>query len=587
MRAFFLLILLSLCQLPASATPPDLLAAGGWTLQTPTPTDAEVASGSAASPSTHGPVFRITVRQAVDPYYHIQLSHPIAADLPNGTLVRLRFWGRSATSNPVHVVVEQSQSPYHRALDREMRLTPDWKEYSCAATVPAYGPDGLAARFQIGDEAGTLELAGITLQSFGIDPAIARAEAAVQPAATQARIRRYRMAGLTVLVRDIHGRPVPHAVVSVRQTRHAFLFGGNIFGLDPADRSPAQVAYQNRFAGLFNYATLPFYWGSFESVQGRPDYARLDNMARWCVAHGVAPKGHPLVWHQVSPAWAPTNPDAAIPLLHRRVADIVTHYKGLIHYWDVVNEANGPDLKTGEGAWIGRDGAATVVGTALTWARAAGQGTPETFLYNDYNTGGSNLALLAQLQQRGQLPDVIGIQSHMHGGVWKLTDVWSRCEAFSGFGRPIHFTETTVVSGPGPATLDYNKRYDDWSTTPAGETAQADYVVRFYTLLFSHPSLRAITWWDLSDRDAWLGAPAGLLRKDMTPKPAYDRLMTLIHKTWWTDTVARADTKGSFTVRAFYGDYRITVTDSRGHAVTRSVTMPEASGPHTFLLTLP
>jgi hypothetical protein len=44
----------------------------------------------------------------------------------------------------------------------------------------------------------------------------------------------------------------------------------------------------------------------------------------------------------------------------------------------------------------------------------------------------------------------------------------------------------------------------------------------FYTLLFSHPAVAALIWWDLSDRGALPGAPAGLLREDVGFKPAYD-----------------------------------------------------------------
>ena len=81
----------------------------------------------------------------------------------------------------------------------------------------------------------------------------------------------------------------------------------------------------------------------------------------------------------------------------------------------------------GESNWIKRDGPAPVVETALGWARAAGKGLPETFLYNDYDTGDSNVALLTQLQKDGKLPDAIGLQSHMHGGEWPLTKVWAVC----------------------------------------------------------------------------------------------------------------------------------------------------------------
>ena len=283
-------------------------------------------------------------------------------------------------------------------------------------------------------------------------------------------------------------------------------------------------------------------------------------MARWCQEHDILTKGHPLIWHEVYPKWAPEDPAATIPLLRRRVTDLITHYKGLVSIWDVVNEANAASrFKNGQGAWVKRDGPAAVVETALDWARAAGAGADETFIYNDFNTGPENLKLLEQLAARGRLPDAIGIQSHMHKETWPLSRVWEVCEAFGRFGKPLHFTEITVLSGPERQFSYSGPALTDWFTTPEGEAKQADYVENFYTVLFSHPAVRAITWWDMSDRQAWLGAPAGLLRRDMSPKPAYERLMKLIHHTWRTQEAGKTDGEGSFRTRVFLGDYKIKV----------------------------
>ena len=189
------------------------------------------------------------------------------------------------------------------------------------------------------------------------DHSAAALEAALTPAAMAARIERYRQGPLTVIVQDAQGHAVANAAVHVAQTRHSFLFGCNIFLLKPDDTAPIQKAYQEQFVALFNYATLPFYWGSFEAQQGKPQYGRLEAMARWCVAHGVTPKGHPLIWHNVWPAWAPHDPDAAIPLLQQRVTDLIPRYKDTIHYWDVLNEAHSPDATAPHGwsarPWIG------------------------------------------------------------------------------------------------------------------------------------------------------------------------------------------------------------------------------------------
>jgi endo-1,4-beta-xylanase len=583
---FTLWICLLLNPAHAAPAPPDLLVPGGWHLVAPDPKNAALQEHSEPG----GTVETLTISTPSQPFYLEQIVRGIPAAVPAGHLLRLRFEARSATQNPVRVTVEQNAPPYAAALELSTTLTPQWKAFTLTGTSPGYGPNGLTAHFQAGQQAGVIELRQMTLTDLGLDPAIASANAALKPDAIQARIQKYRMGSLTIHAVGSDGRPDRNAQVEITQTRHAFLFGCNVFGYDPADASPAQKAYQNQFAALFNYATLPFYWGAFEPKPGKQNYAKLQAMADWCHAHGITPKGHPLVWHEVWPSWAPQTPDAAIPLLHARVTDLITHYHASIHFWDVVNEANAAaslSPPNGESEWIKRDGPAPVVETALGWARAAGQGAPETFLYNDYDVGSANVALLTQLQQDGKLPDVIGLQSHMHSGVWPLPKIWTVCQRFSQFGKPIHFTETTVLSGPN-RTVDFNGPYpNDWNTTPDGEAAQADYVAQFYTILFSHPNLRAITWWDFSDNNAWLNAPAGLLRKDMTPKPAYTRLMTLIHKTWWTHLSGQTNRAGTVTQRVFYGEYLITVRDNKGRIGTQTLFYPEAAGPRSITIRVP
>ena len=119
---------------------------------------------------------------------------------------------------------------------------------------------------------------------------------------------------------------------------------------------------------------------------------------------------------------------------------------------------------------------------------------------------------------------------------------------------PLHFTETTILSG--------QRAWDKapgspWPSTPEGEAYQAREAARFYTMLFSHPAVAAITWWDFSDFHAWKGAPAGLLRKDMTPKPAYEALKQLIKGKWWTRTQIQSGADGAAAFRGFLGDYRL------------------------------
>jgi GH35 family endo-1,4-beta-xylanase len=358
------------------------------------------------------------------------------------------------------------------------------------------------------------------------------------------------------------GRPVPGARIEIRQVRHAFLFGANVFGLRPADESPVQKAYQDRFQALFNYATLPFYWGAYERERGKPDEARLRAMAEWCRDHGIRVKGHPVLWHEVFPPWVAAD-EPLEPLVGKRIAQTVGRFKGLVDRWDVVNESIAAPAYGPANPWslfVRAIGPTEAVDRALRQAREA---NPDgLFVVNDFKIVPEYEQEIEALKQRGAPFQAIGIQSHMHGGEWPMERAWEVCDTYGRLGLPLHFTETTVLSGPRETPMtDFKTRRPGWLTNPEDEAKQADYVERFYTLLFAHPAVEAITWWDLSDLGAWMGAPAGLVRKDMSPKPAYERLVRKIRGEWWTAKAeATTAASGRAHLRGFHGAYEGTVT---------------------------
>lgn len=569
------------CISPSCLAAADLLKDGSWELLQPVQTDAAMATPSADS-------LQLTVHRAVDPYYGIQASRLVLPAVPKDHLIRLRFRAKSATKNPIAVAVERAVSPWTQIIYTSANLGSDWQSFESTTDSPGFGPGGLAVRVQVGQRAGVLELADISLDDLGVDPGILTARAAIEPAAVAQRIERNRTGMMKIEVRDGDGHSVPGANLKVSETRSEFLFGANIFPLQPDDHDAMQLAYRKRFTDLLNYATLPVYWSGYEPQRGQPKSALLRARALWCQAHGIQVKAHPLVYQQEYPAWAPKTADAAIPVLHERVTQLVGGFRDVIDRWDVVNEANSAkySTQTGIGQWALRDGPAAIVETALGWARDAGAGAHETFLYNDFNITSANVQLLSKLKADGKLPDVIGIQSHMHTGNWPLEKVWYVADEFSQFGVPIHFTEVTVLSGEHRARADSLPRATDWKTTAAGEAEQADYLVKFYSLLFSHPNVQAITYWDLGDHDAWKGAPGGLLHDDMTPKPAYDRLMRLIHHDWWTTAEVKCDPTGDGATRAFFGQYEITVTNASGTTTTAKVDYPSTSADKPIAITV-
>ena len=563
----------------------DLLTGSPWILTAPSGNTSTLdVVGKAGLPGQAKSELVAHIAQATSPLYLIQAKADIA-DIGVGHRVCFRFWGRAEGSNAVRVVVETVDSPWIAVCDSTITLTPSWAPYTVYGSMDRDLGQKMAAKLQIGASTGTIEFAALHVVDEGPSPGALQSREATVDKVVQARIRRYRTGRLSIRIVDASEHPVRNAKISIHETRSAFLFGCNLIPLDLTDSSASQLAYRSRFTALFNYATLPVYWSDFERVESQPNYEKLDSSIDWCAAHGIAPKLHPLVWNMAYPAWAPSDPETVIPLLRNRVTDIVTRERNRVRYFDVVNEASNAASyapPNGESLWVKRDGAAKVVETALGWAKAARRQSPDTLIYNDYETGMPNVNLLTALQTDGQLPNAIGIQSHMHMGAWPLENVWGTCQKFGKFHRPIHFTEITVLSG-STRTPDFaGPPATDWNTTPAGEKAQADYTAKLYSLLFSNPSVQAITWWDLSDLHAWLGAPAGLIRKDMTPKPAYSRLFQLIRHDWWTNLAGASGADGVYSGQAFFGNYDVTVDDRHGHHQSTSISFLKTSRPVTL-----
>jgi GH35 family endo-1,4-beta-xylanase len=382
------------------------------------------------------------------------------------------------------------------------------------------------------------------------------------------RIEKYRMGSASLKLLGPDGKSLKRgSSISIKQTRHKFLFGCNIFKLNKCRTPQDNAAYAEHFAELLNFATLPFYWWNYERQRGKPDDARTDEVIRWCKTQNITTKGHPLAWNYAQSRWLPKDPEEAMRLQMNRIERCTKRFKNEIDIWDVVNEAthyDRPGCK--ERAPILTEAIAKmgVEAYILEAFKRARTGNPEaTLLINDYRTDPSyaDKVISKLVDDNGQpLYDVVGIQSHMHSGYWGPQKAWETCERFAKFGKPLHYTETTLVSGKQGWELQKERKDPNfrWVSTPEGEKRQAKQVAEFYRVLFSHPAVEAITWWDFTDQNAWQRAPAGLIGTDMTPKPAYNELKKLIKGKWWTQTETTTNAAGKAKFRGFYGQYEVT-----------------------------
>ncbi|MGA2367878.1 MAG: endo-1,4-beta-xylanase [Dehalococcoidia bacterium] len=375
------------------------------------------------------------------------------------------------------------------------------------------------------------------------------------------RIEKIRKGAANIMVVDGNGTPVRDARVYFEQQSHDFLFGSNLAPLGEPSNGPNGIDqdWANAYEALFNYGTLPFYWDVYEPKQGQTAEQALRAMADWARKRNIITEGSPLISADAVPAWAPPAVNDMQAIQEKRVKEITGDLCGLVDYWDVVSEPTlGPRVNTSVGSWMNSRTPAIVCSDALSWARSA---CPKAnLIINDFRTDQDFRDILEGILRQHSSYDAIGIETDMLRGNWPLYQVWDICDRFKDLNVPIHFTEVTILSGsPSTDPGAGGQQSGSWPSTPAGELAQADYAEKLYTMLFSNPSVQAITWWNFSDKDAAQGAPSGLLRADMSKKPAYDRLLKLIRDDWWSRGNAYTGNSGTAVFRGFFGQYKLIV----------------------------
>lgn len=398
------------------------------------------------------------------------------------------------------------------------------------------------------------------------------------------KVPAHRLAKCILRVTDQEGRPLADTALSLKQVNHEFLFGCGAFDVVPyaTEMSDERLPFTNaplenreflkerveKWLDLYNYGTLPFYWGNFEPEEGKPETASRMNAAKFLQERGVKTKGHPLCWHTQCAKWLMEYDNKTILKKQLdRITREVTQFKGVIDMWDVINEAvimpvfdKYDNAVTRICKELGRTGLIKEVFAAAKEANPNG-----IFLINDFNLSISYEILIDGCLNAGVPISAIGIQTHQHQGYMGAEKLYEILERYEHFGLPLHFTENTLISGeimPSYITDLNDWQVDEWPSTPEGEERQMQEWEEMYRILFAHPQVEAVTGWDFAD-GAWLGAPSGVIRRDNSVKPVYNRLKEMIKGEWWTDCEIRTDANGCVEIEGVRGDYEVRFGEKR------------------------
>ncbi len=513
-----------------------------------------------ATKEISGDAARVTVSEKPPNAWDAMLASPKttgAVGKGDFLVLNLTVSAPSAGEAEAEVVTYIDPVPEGQPVFGQTKLYPGVKKrtFRRVAVSPGdFAAGELLASVHFGSRTQVIEVSSLSMEVFPKGTPLAelkldsndwdgREEDAAWRAEAEARIERIRKAPLTVTVRDAEGKPVAGAEVEISQKRHAWQFGTMVSNQMLGNGEEA-VRYRKEVLRRFSAVTVTSYladWGWRDLERRAQSFAVAD----WAQVHGLRARGHLLVY----PGWTATPPEwFKIPKPELRekmeayIPEAIAAFKPRgITEWDVANEfRNNEDFIEEIG---GMD-------VAAGWFKTARELLPEGKLYlnetailvNAGRTGAEQAIFenhIETMLEKGAPFDGIGLQGHFGEEFTAPVRMKEILDRFSKYGKDILITE-------------FDMDNDD-------KQAQADFVRDFYTLCFSHPAVKGIIQWGFLESDMW--RPRGhFITKDWKETAPGRVYRELVLGKWMTNESLTAGADGTVSIRAFMGDYEISVS---------------------------
>jgi endo-1,4-beta-xylanase len=346
----------------------------------------------------------------------------------------------------------------------------------------------------------------------------------------RSRLRRFVLPGAPLLAVTVAGALAlsmvgPSADAAAGTLGAAAASSGRYFGAAVSPGYFGETNYANLAGTQFTSVTPEnqMKWDTVEASQGSFNYGPGDQVVTFAQSHNQKIRGHNLVWHSQLPGWVSGTPTAQVrAVMDNHIANEVTHYKGKIYAWDVVNEPFDDSGNYRTDVFYQAMGTGYIA-EALRTARAA---DPAAKLYlNDYNIEGSGAKsnamynLVSSLKQQGVPIDGVGFESHFILGQVP-SSFQATMERFAALGVDVAVTE-----------LDIRMQ------TPSDSTKVAQQATDYRTVVNACLAVSrcvGITTWGVTDRYSWIpgtfsGQGAALLYdENYQARPAYTSTLTAL-----------------------------------------------------------
>jgi endo-1,4-beta-xylanase len=272
-------------------------------------------------------------------------------------------------------------------------------------------------------------------------------------------------------------------------------------------------------------------WSTLQPTEGTFNFGPADELVAFAENNNMLVYGHTLCWHNQVPDWVfkdgteTASKELVLQRLRNHITTVMTHFKGKVYGWDVVNEAIDDGSATYKNnIWYQICGPDYIF-EAFETAREA---DPDAKLfYNDYSATNATkrekiYALLTGLKAQN-LVDGMGLQGH-----WNIeapTDdlISAAFNRYKSVGVELRVSELDV--SVYPSNSDPESVF-----TSAIERQQAIAYGRYFRLFRMYrDDISGITTWGMADNHTWLDnfpVPGRknyplLFDVDLVPKQAY------------------------------------------------------------------
>lgn len=295
--------------------------------------------------------------------------------------------------------------------------------------------------------------------------------------------------------------------------------------------------------------------------EGVYDFTLADQFVNKAKAAGLKVQGHCLIWHSQCAPWFHYDKDGKLvspEVLKQRMREhiftIVSHFKGRVDAWDVVNEAfedDGTPRKSLFWQILGTD----YIPLAFQYAHEADPSIQ--LFYNDFSMNKATKVegvanFFRPLIQQGLPVTAIGMQGHMimednvNNSVIKQYE--HSIETIASLGVPTFFSELDLSVLPNPFGFSganisdkfaYRPEMDPYKNglTREQEARMEQFWIDFYKMLIPHhKDILRVNFWCLNDANSWRNDfpikgrtdYATLFDRQNKRKPVVDQLIELV-----------------------------------------------------------